>query len=92
MTVGLRVEIIEGETSIYLETNDISTFGLAIREGCSMVTGTRLTVRVALPDQPRDPVQLDGEVVGPFDVSGGVRIRFVHPDVEVMRRIHRLTK
>jgi hypothetical protein len=49
-----------------------------------------MSLRLFLPDDLAAPLQLKAEVLGPFDEEGGVRMRFVKPDLEAVRRIHRL--
>jgi hypothetical protein len=73
-------------------THDLSTFGLSIREGSPLEKGTALALRLLLPDDPATPLALHGVVVGPFDEQGGVRVKFVDPPLEAVRRIHRLVK
>jgi hypothetical protein len=92
VAVGLALEAEAGEETMRLVTNDLSTFGLSIRGGPTPKKGTRLTLKLFLPDEPTAPLLLDGEVLGPLDDEGGVRVRFIKPDLEAMRRIHKLVK
>jgi hypothetical protein len=75
-----------------LVTHDLSTFGLSIRGGGTPKKGTRLALKLFLPDDLTAPLVLAGEVLGPLDDEGGVRVRFIKPDLEAMRRIHKLVK
>ncbi len=92
VAVGLALEADAGEQTMRLVTNDLSTFGLSIRGGPTPKKGSRLTLKLFLPDDPTVPLVLEGEVLGPLDDEGGVRLRFIKPAVEAMRRIHKLVK
>ncbi len=73
-------------------TNDLSTFGLSIRSGPTPKKGSPVSLRLFLPDHPDAPLQLTAVVVSAFDEQGGMRVRFVDPPLEAVRRIHRLVK
>jgi hypothetical protein len=90
--VGLALEAGAGEETMRLITNDLSTFGLSISGGSTPKTGTRLTLKLFLPDEPTTPLVLDAEVLGPLGREGGVRMKFLKPDLEAVRRIHKLVK
>ncbi len=92
INVGLALEAGEGEQTMRLVTNDLSTFGLSISGGRTPKKGTRLTLKLFLPDEPTTPLVLDAEVLGPLGRDGGVRMRFIKPDLEAVRRIHKLVK
>ena len=92
INVGLALEAGAGEETMRLVTNDLSTFGLSINGGRTPKKGTRLTLRLFLPDAPTTPLVLDAEVLGPLGREGGVRMRFIKPDLEAVRRIHKLVK
>ncbi|MGV3625593.1 MAG: PilZ domain-containing protein [Archangium sp.] len=92
VTVGLSVETKEGDETMRLVTNDLSTFGLSVAGGPTPKKGTKLQLKLFLPDEPTDPLLMDAEVLGPLDANGGVRMKFIKPDLEVMRRIHKLVK
>lgn len=92
VNVGLALETNHGEQTMRLVTHDLSTFGLSISGGPTPKKGTRLSLKLFLPDEPTDPLLLEGEVLGPLDRDGGVRVKFIKPDLEVTRRIHRLVK
>jgi hypothetical protein len=79
----------EGETALR-RTHDLSTFGLSVRTGPTPRKGVTLALRLFLPDAPEAPLELSAVVLGPFDSAGGVRMRFIDPPIEVVRRIHRL--
>ena len=94
VNVGLALEADSGsgDETMRLVTHDLSTFGLSISGGPTPKKGTRLTLKLFLPDEPTNPLVLDAEVLGPLGQDGGVRVRFIKPDIEAMRRIQRLVK
>lgn len=92
VNVGLALEAADGEETMRLTTNDLSTFGLSISGGPTPKKGTRLTLKLFLPDEPKSPLLLDAEVLGPLSKDSGVRMRFIKPDLEAVRRIHKLVK
>ncbi|MDP1823494.1 MAG: PilZ domain-containing protein [Archangium sp.] len=92
VNVGLALEAGAGEQTMRLITNDLSTFGLSISGGPTPKKGTRLTLKLFLPDEPTTPLVLDAEVLGPLGREGGVRMKFLKPDLEAVRRIHKLVK
>lgn len=92
VTVGLALEARAGDEAMRLVTNDLSTFGLSIRGGPTPKKGARLTLKLFLPDEPTEPLLLEGVVLGPLDEEGGVRLKFIDPPLEAMRRIHKLVK
>ncbi len=92
VNVGLALEAGAGQDTMRLVTNDLSTFGLSISGGPTPKTGTKLTLKLFLPDEPTTPLLLDAEVLGPLGRDGGVRIKFLKPDLEAVRRIHKLVK
>lgn len=92
VNVGLALEARDGDRTVRLVTHDLSTFGLSISGGRTPKKGTKLRLKLFLPDEPTDPLLLDAEVLGPLDATGGVRMKFLEPDLGVMRRIHRLVK
>lgn len=92
VNVGLALEADSGDETMRLITNDLSTFGLSIAGGKTPKKGTRLTLKLFLPDEPTEPLLLKAEVLGPLGEDGGVRMRFLNPDLEAVRRIHKLVK
>ncbi len=88
VSVGLPLEA----NHIRLLTNDLSTFGLSIRGGKTPRRGTRLELKLFLPDLPEEPLQLDAEVLGPLGDEDGVRVKFIKPPLDAVRRIHKLVK
>ena len=92
VNVGLALEAGAGDDTMRLITNDLSTFGLSISGGTTPKKGTKLTLRLFLPDDPTSPLVLEAEVLGPLGKEGGVRMKFVKPDIEAVRRIHKLVK
>lgn len=92
VNVGLALEAGAGEETMRLVTNDLSTFGLSISGGPTPKKGTKLTLKLFLPDEPTTPLVLEAEVLGPLGREGGVRMKFLKPDLEAVRRIHKLVK
>jgi hypothetical protein len=95
VNVGLALEAASGnaaEETMRLVTHDLSTFGLSISGGATPKKGTRLTLKLFLPDEPTQPLLLDAEVLGSLGSEDGVRVRFIKPDLEAVRRIHKLVK
>jgi hypothetical protein len=92
VNVGLALEADSGDQTMRLVTNDLSTFGLSISGGVTPKKGTRLQLKLFLPDEPTEPLLLDAEVLGPLGKDDGVRVRFIKPDLEAVRRIHKLVK
>ncbi len=92
VNVGLALEADSGEQTMRLVTHDLSTFGLSISGGPTPKKGTRLTLKLFLPDEPTEPLLLDAEVLGSLGSEDGVRVRFIKPDLEAVRRIHKLVK
>jgi hypothetical protein len=69
-------------------TWDLSTFGFSTRHGTPHEPGTRLNVTLHLPDG-EGPLISEAEVVGVNAESGGTRLAFRNPGMDVVRRIHR---
>lgn len=92
VNVGLALEAANGDETMRLTTNDLSTFGLSIKTGPTPKKGTKLQLKLFLPDDPTKPLTLDAEVLGSFSNDSGVRMRFIKPDLEAVRRIHKLVK
>jgi hypothetical protein len=93
VNVGLALEADSGgDETMRLVTNDLSTFGLSISGGPTPKKGTRLTLKLFLPDEPTTPLELEAEVLGPLGRDGGVRMKFIKPDIDAVRRIHKLVK
>ncbi|MBL8910409.1 MAG: PilZ domain-containing protein [Archangium sp.] len=92
VNVGLTLETGEGDEAMRLVTHDLSTFGLSISGGATPKKGTKLELRLFLPDEPTNPLVLQAEVLGPLGKDGGVRVKFIKPDLDAVRRIHRLVK
>lgn len=90
VAVGITLETEDAGTRVMAQTYDLSTFGLSIRAGQTPARGKVVSLRLFLPDDLDAPLQLKAEVLGPFDEDGGVRMRFVKPDIDAVRRIHRL--
>lgn len=88
VAVGLPLEA----NHVRLVTNDLSTFGLSIRGGATPKRGTRLELKLFLPDAPDKPLMLDAEVLGPLGGEDGVRVKFIKPPLDAVRRIHKLVK
>lgn len=93
VNVGLALEADgAGDETMRLVTNDLSTFGLSISGGPTPKKGTKLTLKLFLPDEPTEPLVLKAEVLGSLGEHEGVRMRFINPDLEAVRRIHKLVK
>lgn len=92
VNVGLALEADSGDETMRLVTNDLSTFGLSISGGKTPRKGTRLTLKLFLPDEPTEPLVLEAEVLGSLGENEGVRMRFLNPDLDAVRRIHKLVK
>jgi len=95
VNVGLTLEANATDSAadtIRLVTHDLSTFGLSISGGATPKKGTRLTLKLFLPDEPTEPLLLDAEVLGPLGSEDGVRVKFIKPELEAVRRIHKLVK
>lgn len=90
VAVSLSVETRDGAETVMLRTHDLSTFGLGIASGPTPKKGSRITLRLFLPDDPTAPLELLALVLGPFGEKGGARMKFINPPVEAVRRIHRL--
>lgn len=87
--VTLEWEEQSGDARLVRLTNDLSTFGLSTKDGPAHPKGTRLRVRLFLPDEPMAPLVLTATVVGDWRNDRGVRLRFEKPPVEAARRIHK---
>lgn len=92
VNVGLALEADAGEETMRLITNDLSTFGLSISGGKTPKKGSKVMLKLFLPDEPTTPLLLEAEVLGPLGREGGVRMKFIKPDLEAVRRIHKLVK
>jgi hypothetical protein len=90
VAVGITIETEHQGTRVMAQTYDLSTFGLSVRGGQTPAKGRIVAVRLFLPDDPMTPLELRAEVLGPFDDEGGVRMKFVRPPIEAVKRIHRL--
>lgn len=90
VAVGITLETEDQGARVMAQTFDLSTFGLSVRTGHTPAKGRVMTVKLYLPDDPTNPLVLRAEVLGAFDADGGVRMRFVKPDLDAVRRIHRL--
>jgi len=89
MPVELECEENHGGSRFVRLTTDLSTFGLSTRHGPTPPRGTKLTIRLFLPDEPKTPLTLDAHVLGAYDLRGGMRLKFRKPSIEAVRRIHR---
>lgn len=87
--VELECEELQGESRYVRLTTDLSTFGLSTRQGPTPTRGTRMTLRLFLPDEPLAPLQLAAEVLGNYDATGGMRLKFRKPSIEAVKRIHK---
>lgn len=89
VAVDLEVEQRQGDARFVRLTSDLSTFGLSVREGPTPRVGTKLTLALFLPDEPMNALELEAEVLGSYDAKGGMRVRFLQPSIEVVRRLHK---
>lgn len=90
VAVGVTIETEDQGTRVMAQTYDLSTFGLSVRGGQTPAKGRVVALRLFLPDDPKAPLELRAEVLGPFDDEGGVRMKFVRPPIDAVKRIHRL--
>jgi hypothetical protein len=87
--VELECEETSGDSRYVRLTTDLSTFGMSTRHGPTPKGGTRLSLKLFLPDEPMAPLKLSAEVLGSYDQHGGMRLKFCKPSLEAVRRIHR---
>lgn len=87
--IELCCEERSGKVPYYRTTWDVSTFGLSTQYGQAHPLGMTIAVRLHLPDDLRRPVELEAEVVGHHEETGGMRLAFRSPPAETVRRIHR---
>jgi hypothetical protein len=87
--VELECEEAQGESRYVRLTTDLSTFGMSTRHGPTPMTGSRMVLKLFLPDEPMAPLKLDAVVLGCYDDRGGMRLRFHRPSLDAVRRIHR---
>jgi hypothetical protein len=79
----------KGPSKHYRLTYDLSTFGLSTQYGPQYRIGTKVRLSLHLPDDITGPVEVDAEVVGLHEQSGGMRLAFRAPPAEGVRRVHR---
>jgi hypothetical protein len=87
--VELECEESSGESRYVRLTTDLSTFGMSTRHGPTPLEGSRLSLKLFLPDEPMAPLKLEAEVLGSYDGGSGMRLRFHRPSLDAIRRIHR---
>jgi hypothetical protein len=87
MPVELNWEEIDGSSRYFRATCDLSTFGMATRQGLVHAHGDHLKLALHLPDELL-PIELQAKVVGSYDARGGMRLAFQNAPVEALRRIH----
>ena len=92
VSVELECQPHVGDTRYVRLTQDLSTFGMSTRQGHTPPTGTRLVLSLFLPDEPVAPLRLTAQVLGSYDEHGGMRLRFIKPSLECVRRIHRFLR
>lgn len=90
VTVALDLEASGNGETVTMRSHDLSTFGLGVASGPTPKKGSRIALKLFLPDDPTTPLELDAEVLGPFGEEGGARMKFLNPPVEAVRRIHKL--
>jgi len=74
--VALSASERSGPFEVVWTTTDLSTRGLSMRESFSRPVGTHVQLALDLADG-EDPLEVEAEVVGPYDVHGGIRVSFV---------------
>ncbi|MBE2253485.1 MAG: PilZ domain-containing protein [Myxococcus sp.] len=89
VAIDLEADDSQGER-VMMRTHDLSTFGVGVAAGPTPKKGSKIVVRLFLPDDPTTPLELKVLVLGPFGEHGGARMKFINPPVEAVRRIHRL--
>jgi hypothetical protein len=87
--VALEWEEQVGDARLVRLTSDLSTFGLSTKDGPAHPKGTKMRVRLFLPDDPMTALVLTATVVGDWEKGRGVRLKFEKPPVEAARRIHK---
>lgn len=87
--VELECEESCGESRYVRLTTDLSTFGMSTRHGPTPAAGSRLSLKLFLPDEPMAPLKLSAHVLGAYDGRGGMRLKFYRPSLDAVRRIHR---
>jgi hypothetical protein len=87
--VELECEESNGDSRYVRLTTDLSTFGMSTKHGPTPVAGSRLFLKLFLPDEPMAPLKLEAEVLGSYDGKGGMRLKFHKPTLDSVRRIHR---
>jgi hypothetical protein len=88
----LAIETIDGQERMMQSTHDLSTFGCAIAQGRTPKKGSKLKLKLFLPDAPEAPLELAAVVLGPFDDQGGARLKFLAPPADAVKRLHRFLK
>ncbi len=87
--VELECEELNGDSRYVRLTTDLSTFGMSTRHGPTPDAGSRLELKLFLPDEPMAPLKLTALVLGAYDHKGGMRLKFLKPSLDAVRRIHR---
>ncbi|MBL8956242.1 MAG: PilZ domain-containing protein [Myxococcaceae bacterium] len=87
--VELECEEVNGDSRYVRLTTDLSTFGMSTRHGPTPATGSRLALKLFLPDEPMAPLKLNAHVLGSYDTGGGMRLKFLKPSLDAVRRIHK---
>lgn len=73
--VALAASERTGPFEVVWTTSDLSTLGLSMRESFSRPVGTHVSLALELGDG-EDPLEVHAEVVGPYDLNGGIRVAF----------------
>lgn len=74
--VALAASERTGPFEVVWTTTDLSISGLSMRESFSRPVGTVVHLALDLADG-EDPLEVEAEVVGPYDLDGGIRVSFV---------------
>ena len=72
-------------------TDDVGPFGFAVKGGPSVRRGARIPMAVHVPGRS-EPLEVVGEVVGPFARAQGMRVAFRAPPLQVAGALHRLVQ
>jgi hypothetical protein len=78
-----------GGTRYLRTTHDLSTFGLSTQHGHMHPVGTEVSLQVQLPDDSSRPLEVRARVVGHNRHNSGMRLAFLDPSRETVRRLHR---
>lgn len=78
-----------GGLRVVYRTHDLSSFGVAIRSGPTPTRGSLVKLRIFVTDDSPEPIEVGGEVLGSFDTSGGVRVKFLDAAADQLTRLQK---